>query len=230
MAPASLLARKYGGHPALKPSIWCPLVKSLITISPELRMKVLIPSDAGPLFALVHRNREHLRQWLPWVDATKGAEDTRGFLGGAYEAFKEDLAAHFGIRLNGQLVGIVGFHGFDRTNRVTSLGYWLARDYCRRGIMRKCVAAAVEFAIREEGMNRVYVRCATGNHASKRIPQSLGFRFEGIQREAEWLYDHFLDLEVYSMLAREWTGAAGRIVRPDQGKVRRIQLRSSSSS
>jgi ribosomal-protein-serine acetyltransferase len=27
---------------------------------------------------------------------------------------------------------------------------------------------------------------------------------EGILREAEWLYDHYVDLVVYSMLKRVW--------------------------
>jgi ribosomal-protein-serine acetyltransferase len=27
---------------------------------------------------------------------------------------------------------------------------------------------------------------------------------EGILREAEWLYDHYVDLVVYSMLKRSW--------------------------
>ncbi len=206
MATATLLARKYDGHPAPFPSSCSHLVKSLITVSPELSLKVLHPSEAGQLYSLVHQNRDHLRQWLPWVDDTKVPEDTRRFLSSSYEAFRQEMAVSFGIRFTGQLAGMIGFHGFDRTNRVTSLGYWLARDFCRRGIMRKCVAACVDFAIREEGMNRVYVRCATGNKASKRIPQSLGFTFEGVQREAEWLYDHFLDLEVYSILASEWPG------------------------
>ncbi|MBI3110076.1 MAG: GNAT family N-acetyltransferase, partial [Ignavibacteriales bacterium] len=32
----------------------------------------------------------------------------------------------------------------------------------------------------------------------------LGFRPEGKIREAEWLYDHFVDHLVYGMLAPDW--------------------------
>jgi ribosomal-protein-serine acetyltransferase len=54
---------------------------------------------------------------------------------------------------------------------------------------------------------RLEIRCATHNHTTRAIPERLGFRQEGIARRAEWLYDHFVDLVVYSMLAVEWTQA-----------------------
>lgn len=101
---------------------------------------------------------------------------------------------------------MIGFHGFDGANRVTSLGYWLALDACGQGVMRASVEACVSYAFRDRGMNRLYVRCATENQRSRRVPEALGFVHEGTQREAEWLYDHFVDLEVYSVLAAEWKG------------------------
>jgi ribosomal-protein-serine acetyltransferase len=87
---------------------------------------------------------------------------------------------------------------------VTSLGYWLAEEACGNGIMRQSVAACVQYAFEKQAMNRLYIRCATGNERSRRIPEALGFTREGVQRQAEWLYDHFVDLDVYSILAAEW--------------------------
>jgi ribosomal-protein-serine acetyltransferase len=46
--------------------------------------------------------------------------------------------------------------------------------------------------------------CATENEKSCAVPERLGFRREGIERQAEWLYDHFVDHAVYSALASEW--------------------------
>lgn len=179
-------------------------MEPVISISHELILRVLRPSEAGALFSLVQKNRAHLREWLPWVDATRGPVDTRKFLEISYAGFMKGAGFNFGIRYHGGLVGIIGFHGFDMANRVTSLGYWLSKDACGKGIMRQSVAACIRYAFVERGMNRLYIRCASGNFRSKRIPESLGFIHEGTQREAEWLYDHYVDLDVYSLLASEW--------------------------
>lgn len=206
MIAGPILARKMHGQACPVVPVFRSAVKSFLIISPELQLRLLRSGQAGILYALVDRNRDHLRRWLPWVDSTRSPADSHRFLEANEESFQDGRGFTLGIHWKSQLAGAIGFHGFDRSNRITSLGYWLGAEYCGRGIMRRSVANCVDMAIREEGMNRVYLRCGTGNRASKRIPQALGFRFEGIQREAEWLYDHYVDLEVYSMLASEWMG------------------------
>ena len=53
-------------------------------------------------------------------------------------------------------------------------------------------------------LNRVEIRCATGNKRSRAIPERPGFTQEETVRQAEWLYDRFVDHTVYGMLASEW--------------------------
>ena len=55
-------------------------------------------------------------------------------------------------------------------------------------------------------LNRVEIRCAVENRRSRAIPERLGFQSEGTIREAEWLYDHFVDHVIYGMLASDWSG------------------------
>jgi ribosomal-protein-serine acetyltransferase len=138
------------------------------------------------------------------VDATRSVNDSKQFLELNYAGFLNNGGFNFGIHYEGYLVGVIGFHGFDRVNRVTSLGYWLTKEACGQGIMRQCAASCTNYAFKFQNMNRIYIRCAVGNERSKNIPKALGYTLEGTQRQAEWLYDHFVDLEVYSLLASEW--------------------------
>jgi ribosomal-protein-serine acetyltransferase len=48
------------------------------------------------------------------------------------------------------------------------------------------------------------IHCATGNTRSSAVPKRLGFTFEGTLREAQLLDGRYVDLDVYSMLRREY--------------------------
>jgi len=180
------------------------LLKPTISISATISLRVLRPQEAGTLYHLVDRNREHLREWLPWVDATRSPADSRQFLEMSHGAFQKGTGINYGIRVKGSLAGLIGFHGFDRLHRVTSLGYWLGKEFCGNGTMCIAVAHCIDAAFKEENMNRLYIRCAVENARSSRIPKKLGLTHEGTQRQAEYLYDHFVDLDIYSVLAEEW--------------------------
>jgi ribosomal-protein-serine acetyltransferase len=69
--------------------------------------------------------------------------------------------------------------------------------------MTAACRAVVRHAFAEMHLQRVVIRCAVENRRSRAIPERLGFKLEGVEREAEWLYDHFVDLAVYSLLERE---------------------------
>jgi ribosomal-protein-serine acetyltransferase len=68
----------------------------------------------------------------------------------------------------------------------------------------RATACLTDYAFREQDCNRVILHCAVGNLKSRAVAERLGFVQEGILREAEWLYDHYVDLVVYSMLKRVW--------------------------
>jgi ribosomal-protein-serine acetyltransferase len=92
----------------------------------------------------------------------------------------------------------------DWPNRSTAIGYWLAEPLQGRGIMTAACRAMVANAFGDLGLNRVEIRCATTNARSRVIPMRLGFGLEGVCRQVEWLYDHFVDHEIWAMLAEHW--------------------------
>jgi ribosomal-protein-serine acetyltransferase len=179
-----------------------------IEVSSECSLTPLDLQDADELFALTDANRPHLRRWLPWLDNITRLEDTRAFIRAARAQASQNNGAQLAIRVEGRIVGIVGHHQIDWRNRLTSLGYWIGRDYEGRGLVAAATRSLVTHAFRDARLNRVEIRCAEGNQRSRAIPQRIGFREEGVLRDAEWLYDHFVDHVVYAMLARDWAESA----------------------
>ncbi|WP_202079022.1 GNAT family N-acetyltransferase [Caldalkalibacillus salinus] len=175
------------------------------TIDHELELRLLELNHAQPLFQLIDRNRKHLREWLPWVDGTQQQEDSDTFIRLTREKFASSTGLDVGIWWRGELVGVIGFHDIDRANRKTTIGYWLGKEYEGNGIMTRATKALIRYALDELNMNRITIQCAEGNTRSRAIPERLGFTQEGITREGEWLYDHYVDYVVYGLLKKDIT-------------------------
>lgn len=163
------------------------------------------PEDAADLFAVVDRNRAHLRQWLPWIVAGYSLNDARDFLLRGAEEFENRAGLTLIIRHHGALCGAIALHRIDTQHRNTSIGYWIDEAHQGRGIVTAACRAVVTEGFENFGLHRIEIRCAVENHRSSAVPRRLEFLEEGILREAEWLHDHWVDLRVFSMLAQDWT-------------------------
>lgn len=167
-------------------------------------LHILEPEHAEELFALSDGNRTLLRRWLPWLDNCRTPADTRAYIKTALAQFTEGKGFNAGIWVDQRLVGVIGHHSIDWPNRITTLGYWLTEPYQGRGIMTAACRTVIGHAFDTLKLNKVVIKCATDNIRSRAVPQRLGFVHEGRLRDAAWLYDHFIDLEVYGCLQREW--------------------------
>lgn len=170
----------------------------------DVELHLLHESQAGELFGLVDGNRAYLREWLPWLDQNTEVEHTRAFIRAARKQRDDRNGFTCGIRWRGALVGVVGLHGIDWANRKTGIGYWVAQSHQGRGLVTRACAALLPYLFEELGLNCVEIGCAPENARSNAIPERLGFTKEGVLRQREWLYDHFVDHVVYSLLASEW--------------------------
>lgn len=176
----------------------------IIPIDDELELRILEEWNVKEVHQLINRNRAYLRQWLPWVDYETSVESSRSFVLHSLQRYIENDGFNLGIFFRGQLAGVIGYHSVNWPNRQVEIGYWLGSEFTGQGLMTRACRALIDFAFGKLMLNRVAILCATENARSRAIPERLGFTPEGVLRDGEWLYDHFVDLVVYSMLAREW--------------------------
>ena len=177
-----------------------------LTIREDAYMRILDAHEATALFAITDKNRTYLKRWLPWLDRTTTPEDSLGFVEGCRDRYANREALEAGLFAANRLVGMIGFNTIDWTARRSEIGYWIDSEYQGQGLVTQGCRSLIAHGFNELDLNRIEIRCATGNDRSRAIPERLGFTQEGIIRQTEWLYDHFEDHALYALLRSEWNG------------------------
>lgn len=179
----------------------------LLIPAPAVLIRSFTLDDLDELAAVVQANHEHLSPWLPWVGSIHAAEDERMYVQMGMDKELHNNGFEAGIYWHGRLVGSIGMHYVAPETRATELGYWLSADSTGHGLMTMCVRAVLAYCFDTLQLNRVEIRAAAGNLRSKAVPERLGFRLEGVLRQAHALYGTLHDLAIYGLLAEEWAAA-----------------------
>ncbi len=172
-----------------------------LQIDSSLELKLLKLSDSADIFNTINSQREYLGKWLPFVAYTQELKDTENFVNSIVNSPEEKFEYTFTIRKQNQFIGLIGLKDSDKTNRITEIGYWLSEKFQKQGIVTKSVNKLCDFAFKEQGFNRIEIKCAVENKPSINIPKKLGFKFEGIERDGELISENnYIDLKVFSKL------------------------------
>ena len=173
-------------------------------IDEETDLCLLEPRHAEELNALIKRNKAHIKEWSPWLKDDRSIENTHIFIRRNLMQFAAGEGFAIGIRYQGKMAGQIDFSYFDWTNRKTEIGYWLGKAFEGKGLVTKSCRVLIDYAFDELKLNRIEMRCGTENKKSRKIPEKLGFKEEGILRQVAWLHDRFVDYVIYGLLADEW--------------------------
>lgn len=177
----------------------------ILKIEENLELHPIKIEDAPDVFKTIDTQRAYLGKWLPFVAYTQKVEDTIAFIQSEMAMPKSKLEFVFTIRKENKFVGLITIKGTDTLNQKTEIGYWLSENEQGQGIMTKAVHKLCDFVFNELKLNRIQINCAEGNAPSYKIPERLGFSFEGIQREGNLLPGGvFAGSRVYSKLRSEF--------------------------
>jgi ribosomal-protein-serine acetyltransferase len=170
-----------------------------------LVLQATTADDADEAFEVIDAERDRLREWLPWVDATIDVDVEREFLRSIELVNGVGSGVHATIRFVGDFCGFAGLR-IDEIHHSAEIGYWLAQRGVGKGLMTRTVTAMFDLAFQQLRMHRVELLAATGNDRSRAIARRLGMTLEGVRREAEELPHGWVDLAMYSLLAQDWNG------------------------
>lgn len=180
------------------------MIPELISLEDGLMLRSLRQADAEDIFEVVDGDREHLGQWLIWVDSTQEAADTRNFLTSVEKKREAGETYAYSIWRERRLLGLCGLHDISRVNANGQVGYWLRSDAQGRGVMTQAVESLLSLGFAVLELERIELRAAEDNERSWRIAERLGFRFEGTMRRLIRIRGGFADARLYSLLRDEW--------------------------
>ncbi len=173
-------------------------------VDENLELRLVSEKYAEELCSVVAENLEHLQKWLPWATDDYSIETAKDFIQTNLNGFAENEFPSFFIFYENKLVGGIGFNNVNKSDQNAEVGYWLNEDSQGIGIVSKCCREVINLGFNELNLNRIVIRCATGNIKSQAIPERLGFQKEGVSRQSATLHGEFINLIVYSMLKEEW--------------------------
>lgn len=106
-----------------------------------------------------------------------------------------------------RVVGTCGFNDWSHVHRWAELAFDLARAHWGTGLMRRAVAAVLQWTFERDQVDRVHAFVRVDNARSERLLARSRFVREGCLRSYRVCRGHAHDFYVYSLLRSEWTTA-----------------------
>jgi len=175
-------------------------------------LRPLEPWHAAQYLAHMDRGREYIGRYIGLPDRVTDLASATALLRSYADKAAADSGRLYGIWLDGVLVGGVLFKTFDAESGNCEVGCWLEEAAVGHGLITRAIRVLIDWAVEERGMHRVEWIASSANTASIKVAERLGMVREGVLRESFPYRGVRHDMEVWSVLAREWRehGTSGR--------------------
>lgn len=139
------------------------------------------PDRAADAARSINESLEHLRPWMAWAAEPATEAGIATFFAAGEELWQQRKSFEYSL-VEGpdeRVIGGFGLHGRLGRNGL-EIGYWVHADRAGRGLATAAARALTDAAFSIEGIERVRIQLEDGNAASARVPEKLGYRFEGV--------------------------------------------------
>ncbi len=178
-----------------------PEFPSLTVATPRLHVRPVRPGDADAVTETLTDGRT--QRWLPVPIGTAPVDGHAWCTELAEERRHSGAGDHYGIvrREDDRLIGVLWTKRTDWVARSTEMSYAIAAPARGFGVAGEAVVGVAIALILEHGFQRIELRVAPGNTASRRVAEKAGFVYEGLLRNAAHVHSGRVDLEMWSLVA-----------------------------
>ncbi len=122
---------------------------------------------------------------------------------GAYTYAQDNALVYNAIDVGSKMIGYVRAKQ-DHRNKTVTLGVDIHKDHRRRGYAQAAYQELFKYYFEQRKFNRIELEVIVTNPAAEALYYKLGFKPEGIRRQAVKRDDIYLDSRMMSILREEW--------------------------
>jgi [ribosomal protein S5]-alanine N-acetyltransferase len=110
-------------------------------------------------------------------------------------------------RKDGELIGAMSLRDIDLTHRKAELGFWFGVEYWGNGYATEAVRLMIRIGFQTLNLNRICAHHMVRNPASGQVLTKVGFRVEGMLRQAVRKWGVFEDVVLCAILRSDLLGS-----------------------
>ncbi|MBN9151870.1 MAG: GNAT family N-acetyltransferase [Micrococcales bacterium] len=160
--------------------------------------------DARQLDRELMDNRRWLRTWEATNPRGPMNFDVRASIRSLVANARAGLGLPFVIEYDGEIAGQLNVSSITWGSvSSATIGYWVAERFAGRSITPTAVALATDYCFSQLGLHRMEICIRPENHASLRVVEKLGFRYEGLRRRFIHINGDWRDHFCFALIAEE---------------------------
>lgn len=172
-------------------------------------------ADRDEFVAMYEASREWIDRWGPARGPGVPHPTEPGGFERLVEGRKTEQRERFLIRADGHIAGAVGINEIIRGPlQQAFIGYWVAEQWCGRGVGTRGVLLAMAHAFRTLGLHRLEANIQPHNEPSKRLVAKIGMRLEGFSPKYIQIAGEWADHERYAVRSDEFAALHARVETP----------------
>lgn len=159
--------------------------------TPRLMIRNVLPGDGAAMHEIKKESFDDLCKWMPWTKLGVGTvDDAEKVIRGNHAKYilREDMMMA-AFTHDGRLIAMCGLHRFDWEFRSFEIGYYVRSSDHNKGYATELANALTRFAFGALEARRVIICAATGNAASRRVIEKLGYELESLVKADALLPD-----------------------------------------
>lgn len=168
-------------------------------MTPRLTLRPLAKPDVDAVFAMMS-DTETMRFW-DWPAFTD-RETVADIIDAQLDDMANGNALYWAVALTpkGEAIGSCDLSDIDRHHARAEIGFLFNRAHWGNGYAHEAMEAVTAFGLEDLNLNRLWARFHTGNAASQRLLERLGFSREGTLRQHIVRNGARRDCEIYGRM------------------------------